>query len=157
MDLLDTNHCSLILEGDPQVRERLLQKGSVLVATSVIVRGELRFMAAHSARKTENLARVEAFLQRIHLFPIDEATADLYGDLKAAIYARFGPKERSKRRRTRIEHLGVHENDLWIAATAIQHGLTVISADQDFERISEVMHFPLERWRSLPSASREGE
>jgi predicted nucleic acid-binding protein len=30
-------------------------------------------------------------------------------------------------------------NDLWIAATAAQHGLTVVTLDADFDRIPHVL------------------
>lgn len=76
------------------------------MATCVVVRGELIYMAPHSEQREQNLARVQSFLEDIRVYFVDEETADVYGDLKAAIFARFGPKEKSKRRRTRIEQLG---------------------------------------------------
>lgn len=103
-------------------------------------------MAQHSQQRAANLARVQAFLEDIRLYFIDEATTDIYGQFKAEIIARFGPRERSRRRQTRIEELGVGENDLWIAATALRHNLTIVSSDSDFERMRQVRAFPLENW-----------
>jgi len=146
--LLDTNHCSRLIDGDEHVLHRFDAKGDVLVATSVIVRGELLYMAHHSARQAVNIERVKEFLREIGLFFVDEETADLYGVLKALIMAHYGPRERSKRRRTTLAQLGFDDNDLWIAATALRHGLTVVSVDSDFGRIQTVMSFELEQWLS---------
>ncbi len=38
------------------------------------------------------------------------------------------------------------ENDLWIAAIALQNNLTVVSSDSDFLRIQQVRKFALESW-----------
>lgn len=153
MYLLDTNHCSYIIQGQSLVLNHIAQLGDAFISTCVIARGELIFMAQASERKAENLERVQAFLGGIVVYPLDDGTAYIYGDLKAAILQHFGPKERRERRRTRIEALGVSDNDLWIAAVALQHGLTIVSADRDFKRISEVREFQLETWTSPVSAS----
>ena len=61
----------------------------------------------------------------------------------------FAPKERKKRRKTRIYQLGISENDLWIASTGIQNNLIVVSADKDFKRIKKAWDFSLETWFNL--------
>jgi len=146
--LLDTNHLSRLIERDPNICNRLLALDNANLTTSVVVWGELIFMAENSQKKAANLVRVRLLLRDIQIIPIDRKTAEIYGQLKAEIIARFGPRERNKRRRTRIEELGVHENDLWIAATALCHGLTIVSSDSDFERIREARAIHLENWLS---------
>jgi tRNA(fMet)-specific endonuclease VapC len=105
-------------------------------------------MAYNSERRDDNLARVQIFLEDIRIYLMDNATADIYGQFKAAIIAHFGPKERKKRRQTRIQDLGISDNDLWIAAIAIRNGLTIVSADTDFQSMREVRELPVESWLS---------
>ena len=120
MYLLDTNHCSKLLSGHSGISRKLKSLGDVLVATCVVVRGELVYMA--------------------------EKTANVYGKLKAALIVRFGPREKAKLRRIDIERLGFRENDIWIAATAIRHGLTIVTADGDFLRMQQAVDMDVENW-----------
>jgi len=120
------------------------------IFTSVIVQGELMFMAHRSERKGENLARVQLFLRGMTIYSVDYITANIYGNLKADILEYYGPKEKKERRKTRIEALGISDNDLWIAAIALQHSLIIVSADSDFQRISAVRELQLESWESSP-------
>ncbi len=103
-------------------------------------------MAQNSQQRTANLQRVQAFLRAIDLYPVNGSVSDRYGELKAKLYEQFAPKERSKRRRTKIQDLGFDDNDLWIAATAIHYSLTVVSVDSDFPRIQQALPLPLENW-----------
>jgi tRNA(fMet)-specific endonuclease VapC len=144
--LLDTNHCSFILEGEPSVIETLQSHAAETVSTTVITAGELQFMVQNSRQRDSNSIRVRTFLRRIHVYPIDLEIATLYGEFKAELIQFYGPKEREKRKRIRLSEIGVSENDLWIAATAIQHELIVVSADRDFQRMQQVRAFGLESW-----------
>ncbi len=146
MYLLDTNHCSRLLQGHPQLTQKLTTVDNTLVATCVIVQGELMFMAWRSDRRAENRRNVETFLKNIRVYPVDSQVADIYGQIKAAILAHFGPKEKAKQRKAKVEKLGFSDNDLWIAAIAKRYGLTIVSADSDFERIKEVEDLTVEAW-----------
>jgi tRNA(fMet)-specific endonuclease VapC len=148
MYLLDTNHCSRLFQGHPSIINKLKKLEEAPIATCVIVRGELIFMGQKSERKAENLHQIHQFLDDILVYPIDDETANIYGTLKAAILERFGPKEKAQRRKTKTTKLGFSENDLWIAAIAKRYGLTVVSADSDFERLKEVEELFVEQWWS---------
>ncbi|MEL6137352.1 MAG: PIN domain-containing protein [Cyanobacteria bacterium J06628_6] len=72
--------------------------------------------------------------------------ADLYGQLKGDILNQLGPKDKAQRRKATIQSLGFSDNDLWIAATVLRSNLTLVSADQDFQRLQSIQPFPLESW-----------
>ena len=146
MYLLDTNHCSRIIFGDPTLIQQLQLHSEADVATSVIVLGELFYMVAKSERTAANMQQVRAFLNTIDLYPINLTIAEIYGSLKGKLVTTFGPKDKKQRRNFNPQNLGVGDNDLWIAATAIQYNLTVVSADSDFQRIQQVEPFALESW-----------
>jgi len=82
------------MEGVPSVVNHLRSLGQVQLATSVIVAGELRFMAQNSHQKPANLIKINAFIKRINLYGIDKETTEIYGDLKSEIVKQFGPKEK---------------------------------------------------------------
>lgn len=90
---------------------------------------------------------IEAFLADVDVYLINEATATTYSRLKASLFNRFAPKEKAKRRSVNASSLGFTDHDLWIVATAIQHGLTLVSADSDLQRIQQVQPFSLQSWR----------
>jgi tRNA(fMet)-specific endonuclease VapC len=151
--VLDTNHCTAFIDADPAVLARSHAVGAENLNTSTICRGELIYMAEFSDRPAENLSRVLAFLDRLNVYSVDDDTADAYGRVKSAIFRHFGPKEKAKRRRTTLQQLGFDENDLWIAATALRHDLTVVSTDADFARIQKALPLKVERWHKPPTTS----
>ncbi|MDJ1174328.1 PIN domain-containing protein [Roseofilum capinflatum] len=65
--LLDTNHCSDIINGNPQVIEALKERSDSTISISIITHAELLYMADKSERVNENRKIVEAFLQNLDL------------------------------------------------------------------------------------------
>ncbi|MBD2194262.1 MULTISPECIES: PIN domain-containing protein [Calothrix] len=146
MYLLDTNHCSAAILGDVNLLRRIAELENSLITTCVIVQGELVDMAERSQRRESNLDLIHRFLQGIYISSINASTATIYGQLKAAVFKQFAPKDKNKQRKTKITDLGFDENDIWIAAIALQNNLTVVSRDSDFLRIQQVRTFALESW-----------
>ena len=146
MYLLDTNHFSRLILGDPKIRQKITDIGEQNVAISLITQGEVLYMAYNSERQQQNLTLVQAYLADIGIYRLNDAIADLYGQFKASIILHYGPKDRQRRRKTKIETLGISDNDLWIACTALYHNLTIVSTDSDFSRMRAVRTFSLETW-----------
>ncbi|UBF23781.1 type II toxin-antitoxin system VapC family toxin [Kovacikia minuta CCNUW1] len=106
MYLLDTNHCSYIINNTPSVITALRSRSINEIGVSIITYGELLYMTEKSERKAQNLAAVQVFLANVDLYFIDEETAILYSQLKTAVFNQFAPKVKNKRRSTSVGDLG---------------------------------------------------
>ena len=125
-DLLDTNIIIALFAQDSAVVEHL--DGAEEVFVSSIVLGELYFGARKSGRAKENLARIEEFAVNNVVLGCDTETARYYGGIKNALREKGRP---------------IPENDIWIAAIALQHDLTLITRDAHF---GEVDNLKVESW-----------
>ncbi|MEO0352203.1 MAG: type II toxin-antitoxin system VapC family toxin [Cyanobacteria bacterium P01_A01_bin.15] len=89
---------------------------------------------------------MQSYLANVGIYRLNDAIANLYGQSKADLIRHFGPKDRQKRRKIKIEALGISDNDLWIACIAMHHQLVVVSTDSDFSRMKASMDLSLESW-----------
>jgi predicted nucleic acid-binding protein len=117
--LLDTNATSALMRADARMASWLSSIGvDDRVAICTIVRGEILFglerLAPELEGKAGNLFAV------LPCEPIPPAAGDQYAHVKV-----------SQQRRG----LPLDENDLWIAATALAMGATLVSRDSDFQAV----------------------
>jgi tRNA(fMet)-specific endonuclease VapC len=124
--LLDTNVLIALFRLDREVREKV--GASTQLYVSVTVTGELYYGAGQSRHSAENVRRFEQFLATAVVLDIDMQTAQHYGAMKSALRAAGSP---------------ISENDLWIAASARRHGLSLVSRDAHFGVIPGLT---VERW-----------
>ncbi|MDP1524657.1 MAG: type II toxin-antitoxin system VapC family toxin [Rhodocyclaceae bacterium] len=129
--LLDTNICIEILRGkDSALLARYASQVRADLALSAIVRSELIAGALLSVKTVENRQIAEDFCALFPCLPFDAKAADIHAEWHA----------RLRRAGTLI---GTH--DLMIAATALAHGLTVVTRNTDeFQRIEMLA---IEDWR----------
>ncbi len=117
--LVDTNAAISYINGDEKIRA-LFDKTQTLF-TSVIVLGELYFGAENSQHSESNMAQIEGFIAEITVLTCNLETAKHYGHIYQKLKAVGRP---------------IPVNDIWIAATAIQHDLTLISRDHHFQAVA---------------------
>ncbi|MBI4672829.1 MAG: type II toxin-antitoxin system VapC family toxin [Chloroflexi bacterium] len=119
--LLDTNIVIALFANDSAVKDNLAQAAEVFVPSIVI--GELCFGARKSARAQANLKRIDEFIANSVVLGCDVETARRYGEIKDAL---------------RIKGRPIPENDIWIAAVALQHELTLTTRDAHFDEIENL-------------------
>ena len=124
--LLDTNAVVALFRREPAIQHRLAAATEVFVPITVV--GELHYGAENSNRPAENHEQVEQLAASSSLLYCDLATARHYGRVKHGL---------------RLKGRPIPENDIWIAAIALQYTLTVISRDQHF---SDVDGLSTEGW-----------
>ncbi len=91
-----------------------VREGDEEPAVSVISIGELQagvLLASEPGERASRLQRLSRVLSNIAVLAVDDAVAAAYGELRAATGRR-------------------PSNDLWIAATGLAHGYTLMTADR---------------------------
>jgi tRNA(fMet)-specific endonuclease VapC len=137
--LLDSNVCITYLRRPLSiVGRRLVQQQPGDIALCAVVKAELVYGAAHSARPIEQLARLEYFFQPYVSLPFDDTAARIAGQVRADLAALGTP-------------IGLH--DLQIAAIALAHDLTFVTHNvREFSRISGLRLEDWQRDDALPDA-----
>ena len=119
--LLDTNIVIALFADEATVKENLAKTDEVFVPSVVI--GELNYGARKSARSKDNLARIDDFAESNVVLNCDTGTAHFYGEIKNTLRVKGHP---------------IPENDIWIAAIALQHGLMLVTRDAHFGEIENL-------------------
>jgi tRNA(fMet)-specific endonuclease VapC len=78
------------------------------------------FVARKSEHVAANLARVEAFASAIKVLVVDVDIARRFGEIQQQLRAKGRP---------------IPVADIWIAATAINHGLPLLTRDEHFQQV----------------------
>lgn len=120
---IDTNRLTDLLQGDARLAERLGACDEVWVP--LVVLGEIKAGLHGGTQRHRNEALLQRFLAKATVSVL------LPGRETAEHYARIF---------VQLKRAGtpVPDNDLWIAALALEHDLTLITRDRHFERISQL-------------------
>jgi tRNA(fMet)-specific endonuclease VapC len=124
--LLDTNIISAWLKGEPNVVTNIDNAAAVFIP--VITIGELYYGASCSTHAAKNIADIQDLSHNYTVLSISEQTTPIYGSIKSALRQKGRP---------------IPENDIWIAAIALQYDLILVSRDKHFR---EIFGLPLVSW-----------
>jgi tRNA(fMet)-specific endonuclease VapC len=122
--LLDTSAYSAFLRGDARVQRRLQEADGILV--SPIVLGELKSGFARGRHRQKNERELADFLAspRVEVVNLDEGTSERYAVILNSLRSAGAP---------------IPTNDVWIAASAMQYGLRVLTTDGHFRRVAQIL------------------
>ena len=122
--LIDTNFYAAIMLGNELAQEAFQRFDKILI--SPIMLGELFSGFKNGNREKENIYQFEKFLQlpSVDEVSLTKKTAEFY----AVIYAQL------KKAGTPLP-----TNDMWIAASAMEHGAALATHDQHFEKIHNLI------------------
>lgn len=116
--LVDTSIIVHIFKKNIAHAQRLESLEKVFTSSTVI--GELYFGAYASPDTSKKIHEIENLLKNCTILFITPATADLFGQIKAKLRSKGKP---------------IPENDIWIAASAIEHKLPIYTSDRHFNDI----------------------
>lgn len=119
--LLDTNIIIKIFEGNKSIADKLNKLPQIYLSSVVL--GELFIGINRVDNKEKHLKKLNDFLKICTILKVDKNTARNYGEIIAVLYKKGNP---------------IPTNDVWIAATALQHNLTLITADKHFNFIENI-------------------
>lgn len=126
--LMDSNVVVAAFAEEQGLLQKLGRTPTEQIFVPAVVLGEMYFGALKSQRPEANLKRVEEFATASNVLPVDAGVARLYGKVRDGL-RRIGRP--------------IPENDLWIAATTLRHGLVLVTRDSHFEHVERLL---VERW-----------
>jgi predicted nucleic acid-binding protein len=112
------------MRGDAVVKE-MLQTVDAVYVNSVVL-GELRVGFLRGRTRQKNEERLRQFLasSRVSIVAVDDETAERYAVILDALWTAGTP---------------IPTNDIWIASSAMQYGLTVITTDAHYLKIPQIL------------------
>jgi tRNA(fMet)-specific endonuclease VapC len=116
--LLDSSVIIPYFKGDAALRSSFLASPTLYLPLTVL--GELHCGANLSQNPAKNLPQIQNFLLAVVVLSPDVATAEYYGRIRAQLAQAGTP---------------IPENDIWIAALAMEHQLPLAARDAHFDRI----------------------
>lgn len=143
--LLDTSVASWLWDGgNPNhatARARLAALDEAPVFVCAVTIGEIAYgLGVSPAIDATRHSMVRSAMTGYQILPVDRHTGDVYGQIRAALFAQHSPRDRRGRMQKKVPEdlvetttgkaLGIQENDLWIVSMAVQYDLRLVTSDQ---------------------------
>lgn len=103
---------------NPAIAQRFKEAATLYIPLTAL--GELLYGVYNSDFQAKGLNQVEEFLKICAVLSPDERTAHHYGRIKADLKRKGKP---------------IPQNDIWIAAVAVEHNLPLATRDQHFSLV----------------------
>lgn len=127
--LLDTSAYSAFMRGHADVCAVVRTNEEIFLNS--IVMGELTAGFIKGSRRRKNEDELRRFLAspRVEILDVTEETAERYAVIVNSLWQLGKP---------------IPTNDIWIAASAMEYGLRLVTTDEHYRHISQIMvdHFP---------------
>ena len=126
--LLDTSAYSAFIQGNPEA-VAAVQTAETLFLNPVVI-AELLAGFGGGRRRVENESGLDKVFAgpRSSVVDVDRETATRYALILNSLRAAGSP---------------IPTNDIWIAASAMQHGLELLTADAHFTKVAQIIVRPL--------------
>jgi predicted nucleic acid-binding protein len=122
--LLDTSAYSAFMRGHEEIRQAIRTNEEIFL--NAIVVGELTAGFIKGGRRRKNEAELRRFLAsaRVGLLDVTDETAERYAAILIGLWQAGTP---------------IPTNDIWIAASAMEYGLSVLTTDQHYQKIPQII------------------
>lgn len=124
--LLDTNIVIALFKNDNLVINKITEVKEIFISNITV--GEMYFGAYKSSKVENNIKQVDSFVASNKILNCDSTTAKHYGKIKNKLKIKGKP---------------IPENDVWIAAIAMQYDLILVSRDK---HLQEIENLSLQKW-----------
>ncbi len=122
--MMDTSAYTAFLRGSLEIKEAVQQADEIVF--NPVVLGELMAGFLMGRNEKRNRAILKDFLSspRVIVVEIDEETSERYAVIVKSL---------------RMKGTPIPTNDLWIAASAMQHGLKVLTTDKHYLEVPQII------------------
>ena len=122
--MLDTSAYSAFMRGHPELKHALQQADEIYL--NAVILGELLVGFMRGRHRKKNQLELHQFLAspRVSVVDVNEDTAERYAVILNALWKAGTP---------------IPTNDIWIAASAMQHGCRLLTVDVHYQKVGQII------------------